>query len=314
MSWLVAVCAVALTMNPDGASVSSSSRAHELSRAGAWFAAHTFCGINRCLTVEKGRRLAQGDRVLVFAGGQPARASRVSWLFDADSARRIFEQLGFDGVYADTALWNEIGCYWGLRNGDSPPASIARYEPIDRSGEGLPLAIEGLPSTALVLGGDGTALGPRELDALFRRLASSVPPAFFGRKVLRVGRRYGAGRGHELVELFLGRPAYSADGAGAPIDSIEICRLFVHGRRVLAVERFTRSSSREEHVDVEPPRLDPGNWYLTSEETVGYLSLDRGESWDRLSIDVGFEGVGWAILRLEDGLPRLWDSYLYLLH
>ena len=117
-----------------------------------------------------------------------------------------------------------------------------------------------------------------------------------------------------VLPFFLGKPAENASGTGAPIDSIEICRLYLRHGRVLWVERFSRKSGREEHVDVEPPQLDEKNWYLTSEETLGFLSLDGGATWDRISVDVGFEGISWAISRLAQGVPRLWEFYIYTYH
>jgi len=268
-----------------------------------------------CLAIRAGQRLGPGDSVLVFAAGKPERWMRISAVVIGDSAKRIFDQRGFDAVYSDHALWNRIGCCWGLGVRADPPAlSIARYETPDSSGEELPLGIQGLPASAQSLGGDGRPVGPQELGAFERRIAASVPKAFARGKLLRVGRRYGADPDGGLIELLLGKPAENASGTGAPIDSIEICRLYLRQGRVLSVERFSRASGREEHVDVEPPQLDEKNWYLTAEETLGFLSLDGGATWDRISVDVGFEGISWAISRLAQGVPRLWEFYLYTYH
>jgi hypothetical protein len=255
----------------------------------------------------------QGDSILVFVAGQPARTGRVSFRVDGDSAQRVFDGRGFEGVYSDAALRDSIGCYWYLRDADRL-RSLARYEPAKSTDEDLPLAIEGLPSSARVLGGYGVPLDQEELDGLLGRIAKSVPPAFSRSRILRVGNRYGSREGEELVELFLGKPAYRTRGAAAPIDSVEICHLFLREGRVLATERFSRISGREEHADAEPPQLDLGNWFQYPVETVGYLSLDCGATWDRLSVNPGFEGIHWAIWRIDQGLPLLWDSYVYTRH
>ena len=313
MPWPEIICSLAFLVNGASDTVSFARTSPPVgSRAEGWFALHTFVGGDGCLAVHEGQRLEQGDPVLVFEAGKPERAGRVSYVFNADSAKRIFRERGFNSVYSDTGLWNRIGCYWGFK-GDPPPL-IARYEGSDIDAEGSPLAIQGLPPSAQVLGGNGSSLGPSELDALDAQLAPSLPKAFAGGKVLRFGRRYGSGRGRELIEVFLGIPTYNTAGTGPQIDSIQVCRLFLHNGRVLALQRFSRASGREEHVDLEPPQLDKSNWFLTSEETLGYLSLDGGATWVRLSIDVGFEGINWAISRLEGSMPQVWSSYLYTPH
>lgn len=282
--------------------------------ADPWFASHIFVGMDGCLAARGGQRLEHGDSVFIFEAGKPVMTRRISYVISGDSAKQIFDERRFDGVYRDKALWNRIGCYWGLRS-CQPPFSLARYETADSAKEGgLPLAIEGLPASALKVGGDGRPLDRQELGALEHRVTAFVPKEFSRGKVLRVGRRFGSGLGHDLMEVFLGRPFYDARGVGAPIDSIEICHLFMHNGRVLAVERYSRVSGQEEHVDVEPTQLDESNWFLGSVETLGFLSVDGGRTWDRISIDVGFEGISWAISRLTEGLPQLWEFSLYTSH
>lgn len=290
--------------------------AHQLEPgADPWLALHAFEGEDGCLAIREGQRLRAGDRILVFAAGKPARVRRVLYVLGGDSARRIFDKRGFQGVHADKELWNRIGCYWGLGVRGEPPAiSIARFEADGAADAGLPLAIEGLPASARTLGGDGMPLNRRELGVLERRIWSIVPKAFSQGKLLQVGRRYVSGQDHELIELLVGKPAANTSGSGAPIDSIDICRIFLHNGRVLSVERFSRASGREEHVDLEPPQLDESNWALVSDETLGFLSLDGGVTWDRLSVDVGFEGISWTISRLAEGQRPRWNFYLYTQH
>lgn len=286
----------------------------------SWLASHAFVGLEGCLAVPGGARLEAGHRVLIFEAHKPARAGRVGYVVTSDSAKQVFEEGGqssrrrFDEVYRNRALWNRIGCWWSLRDYDAP-FSLAHYEMDDGTpGGGCPLAIHGAPDSALVAGGDGAPLGADELAALRERVMPFAPGGFSRSKLLLAGYRYRSGPRHELTELFLGKPAYNTRGVGAPIDSIEICRVFLDNARVLAVETFSRASGAEEHVDLEPPQLDENNWFLSTEETLGFLSVDDGGTWSRLSIDIGFEGISWRISRLSEGSPQGWGYYLYTAH
>ena len=174
----------------------------------------------------------------------------------------------------------------------------------------MSLAIEGLPASASTVGGDGKQLDRMGLHILERRIEGVVPNRFSEGRVLRAGWGYGTGKGHALAEVFLGKPF----GVGTPFDSVQVCRVFLHNGRVLCVESFTRISGEEERVDTEPPRLNERNWFLLTEETSGYISLDGGTTWDRVSVDCGFEGIVWSISRLAKGMPRLWGFYLYMAH
>jgi hypothetical protein len=90
--------------------------------------------------------------------------------------------------------------------------------------------------------------------------------------------------------------------------------VFLYRGRILASEEYFRASGAEEHVDVEPPQLNESNWFQTSVETLGFLSLDGGVTWYWLNADVGFEGIDWYITRLVKGLPQAWEFYLYTYH
>jgi hypothetical protein len=275
----------------------------------AWFARHAYIGAGGSLAVMPGQRLAQGDSVLLFrAGGLEQR--RIAYVIDADSAKRAYEELGPQGVEADPALWSRIGAHWFL--GHSNPAMLAQYHDLfDTPGDAL--ALDRLPAAALAIGGEGMALTPRELSALRPPLAAAARGDFASPRAMRIGRRHALPRGGELAEVLIGVPHRSGD-AGTPMDSVRIRRIFLRDGRVLAVQAFTRVTGVEEHVDVEAPRLDEGNWFETSSRTLGFLSLDGGASWSVLDMDVGFEGILWTISRLDEGMPFLWEGYLYVMH
>jgi len=277
-----------------------------------WFATHALVGTCNCLRVP-GEPLREGDSVGVFDVGKAFARVRIASMSDGDSAKQIFDARGFRGVYPDKDLWKRIGCYWCLRaEGATPFAHLDLPE--SDNGDGVPLALRDLPASAVPIGGDSEALHKDEVDRLVRKAASSAPRSFLGGRTLEAGRRYRAPGGEEVLEIFLGIPAYPARGGGAPIDSIQICHLFMSREQVLASEVFSRTSGAEEHVDLEPPQLDETNWFETGVKTLGFLSLDRGKTWYWIHVDVGFEGIGWDISRLGKGMPPAWGFYLYTQH
>jgi hypothetical protein len=280
-----------------------------------WFATHVFDGDEGCLAIREGQRLEPGDSIVIFRAAKAAFGTRIAYVVAGDSARKIFDDRDFQGVYSDSALWRRIGCYWALGVRGVPAArGIAHYEPDDSEDSDLPLAIQGLPPSALTIGARSGPLTERELGLLEPGSAGTVPERFLERGVLRAGQRYDSVGGDEFIEVFLGRAVRNPAGRGPQIRSIEICHLFLHNGRVLASEISSRMSGEEEHVDVDPPQLDERNWYQLAEQTVGFLSRDGGTTWDRLSIDVGFEGVNWAIAHLTERMPRAWEFYLYTIH
>ena len=277
-----------------------------------WYASHAFIGYGGCLAVERGQALAPGDSVLVFDQGTPSRMYAVRFVVSADSARKIFEQRKFGDIYEDKALWNRIGGYSALRSADDL-ISVARFR--DTEGEeGLPLAIRGLPASGVWVGADASEQSAAALQTLARRDLSNLPDEFSGKTILWVGRRFGAPQGRDLVELYLGKPFYSTHPTEAPIDSIHICQAFFQNGKMLGFTTYSRVSGQMERAETEPPELAQDNWWKDMDETIGFLSLDGGRTWDRLASYPGFEGIDWTAIRLTDGLPLLWIEYLYLSH
>jgi hypothetical protein len=54
-------------------------------------------------------------------------------------------------------------------------------------------------------------------------------------------------------------------------------------------------------VDTAPPTLNDDSWYDTADHTLGYLSLDGGNSWQRAVENGGFEGINFKIEGVRDG-------------
>jgi len=278
-----------------------------------WFARHAFDGQDGCLAVRRNQSLKPGDEVFVFTADAEAVRRRIAQVVDGDSLKPIFAQRGFKGVYADTALWARIGCFWALGMLDDPPAlSIARYEPY-REESSCVLAITNLPRSSLVIGGAARALGGRELAQLEARCASLLPSEFSSSNPLVAGQRFESAPGHELVELFVGRPFGGAE-PGTVIDSVHVVRAFLHNDTVLCSEQFSRVSGREERVETDAPQLTSTNWFENWDETLGFVSYDRGATWIRLGFSAGFEGLVWWVTKLTRGMPWQWSFYLYTRH
>ena len=117
-----------------------------------------------------------------------------------------------------------------------------------------------------------------------------------------------------MLEVYLGRPFYNEGHGEAPIDSIHILCIYLYKGKELSSNAEVRVSGEEEHVDLEPPQLNGENWFRTSIETLGFISLDEGKSWLCIDRDTGFEGIDWRVWRLSEPSRLLWDCYLYTAH
>jgi hypothetical protein len=289
---------------PSNASATGAAGVDSISNA--WFQSHVFPGAGGCLEVASGQSLEQGDTVQIFEVGEPVTTRRIEYLINNRQAEQVFKKRGFEGVYGDSVQWDSLGCYWWLR-ADSQ-LWLARIRETPTQDVHLPLAIKNVPAGTLTIGGDRKAFTSKELQLLKEKLAKAVPAEFQRGKVLQVGWRY-SGRGNELSEILLGKPF-----GATPYDSIQICMLFVQQGRVLTSSRFSRVTGVEERVDTEAPTLDERSWSEIQDETMGFLSLDQGVTWNRLIVNVGFEGIDWDIEALSPNLPSLWGHYLYTSH
>jgi hypothetical protein len=172
-----------------------------------------------------------------------------------------------------------------------------------------PLALSQLSKSAVTVGANGTALTHQDLEAFLHRLAHDLPRGFAEGTLLLAGWHFG----HDLVEVEVGKP-FSKRPKDEAIDSVRICQCFLLRGHLLAMRRFQRVSGVEEHEDHEAPELNRKNWNDTSSETLGFLSLDGGMSWNWIYADGGFEGIGWSIVRLTEGTPERWGYYLPVTH
>ena len=171
------------------------------------------------------------------------------------------------------------------------------------------------PSGAIILGGAPTALGGQERRRLVDGVRSSLPRTWRVNRTLVRAYRYGPASGHVIDELYVGLPTLNPAGASPPIKRISIRRFFLVDGRLAASHAYERESGIEERVDTGPPELTYENWSRSeTEKTVAFLSRDEGQSWERLSLNVGFEGIHWIVQSLRERLPELFHRWLYTPH
>jgi hypothetical protein len=171
------------------------------------------------------------------------------------------------------------------------------------------------PSRAIILGGAPVALGVQERRRLVKGIRSSLPGNWRVEHTVVRAYRYGPASGHAIDELYVGLPTLNPPGTSPPIKRISIRRFFLIDGRLAASEGYERESGVEERVDSGPPELTCENWSRSeTEETVAFVSRDEGHSWERLSTNVGFEGIHWIVQSLREGLPELFHRWLYTHH
>jgi hypothetical protein len=171
------------------------------------------------------------------------------------------------------------------------------------------------PSGAIIIGGAPSALGVQDRRRLVDGIRSSLPRNWRIDRTLVRAYRYGPANGHAIDEVYVGLPTLNPAGASPPIKRISVRRFFLIDGRLAASEAYERESGVEERADTGPPALTYENWSRSeTEETVGFVSRDQGQSWERLSTNVGFEGIHWIVQSLREGLPELFHRWLYTHH
>ena len=195
----------------------------------------------------------------------------------------------------------------------SEPFTLVRVMP--EGGEPPALSF-GMPSAGmLAVGGRATVLGESESRSLAKTAASWLPAGWESNGALVRGYQYGPADGHTVVELYVGVPTLNVPGTSPPIKAIGITRVFLVDGRPAGFDEYERASGVEERVDTKPPQLTHDNWSRSeTESTVAFVSRDRGRSWERLSTNVGFEGIHWSVHALRPGTTKLFDRYLYTPH
>lgn len=304
---------------------------------------NTFINYNDCLGVYSGTFLGLDEKIWIFSMGQSPVIGKVDHVIPAAEAKKKFDALGVTKVAQDKPLWAEIGCAFQFR-GDMPE-SLARTNP--ESG-GIGFAIRGLPANAWIAGGksDSVALAVKNNPYVESVRYLVTDACFASDSLIRVKQFPIKNKGSAIIQLDIGKVMKPSpekrrlkieeelrqaekqyykwawpeiknkrleelEKKGF-VESVEICRFYLDEKRVLKAEKISRSSGVDERVDTAPD-LDTDNWADTTDNAIGFISLNEGKDWDVLRVDVGFEGVNYLIQRLNDSVVH-YNRSLYTYH
>jgi hypothetical protein len=309
------------------------------------YAKNTFIVYNGCLGIYPGTSLRLGERVSTFSWEHSPGVSKVVQVIPAMEAKTRFDAVGnITKVSKDRQLWAEIGCVFWFR-GDLPELLAQVTDPDNSLGVGL--AIRGLPAGAWTSEGKGESVAMEVAGnpyvGLVRHLVTD--DCYGPDSSIRV-RQFPVRKGHTIVQLDIGKitklspekrrlkieqemrdaeniyakwawPKYKKiemerlEKKGF-VESVQICRFFLDGKRVLREEKISRRTGVQERVDTATD-LDTDNWADTTKSAIGFVSLNEGKDWDALFVDVGWEGINYDIERL-DGSVVQYSRYLYTYH
>lgn len=306
---------------------------------------NTFIYYFSCLGIYPGSSLGLREKVWLFTMDQSPIDGKIVHVIQAAEAEQRFNALGFDKVYRDKPLWAEIGCTHPFR-GDMPE-SLARVAPEPKNSGNLGIAVRGLPAGAWVSEGKGKSSA---MDAKDNPYVGLVRPLFTDAcyaadSLIRI-KEFPIGKGHSIVQLDIGKgkkvgpekrkqkieeelkvvervyakwawPEYKKKTLEKWerkdfLESVEICRFFLYGERVLKETRISRKTDVDERVDTAPD-LNTDNWADTTDTAIGFISLNEGKDWDVLLVDVGWEGINYSVRQL-NGPAVHYDRYLYTYH
>lgn len=306
---------------------------------------NTFINYWSCLGIYPGTSLGLGETVWIFSMDQAPMIGKVTHVIPAANAKKRFDDLGFDKVYKDKPLWAEIGCAHYFR-GDMPEL-LARVSPEPADSSSIGFAMRGLPAGAWIAEGKGESVAMDVKDNPYvesvRRLVTDA--CYAPDSLLRV-KQFPIQKGRAIIQLDIGKvrkvspekrkqkieeemrrvervyakwawPEYKKKKLEALekkdyVESVEICRFFLDGKRVLKEEKISRSTGVDERVETAPD-LNTDNWANTTDSAIGFISLNEGKDWDVFLVDVGWEGINYSIQRLNDSVVH-YSRSLYTYH
>ena len=274
-----------------------------------------YVGHNDCLVIEENQKAAAGMRLMALTERRAARPVAVARVQPASRSARDLPRRGSalcDPLFGDfhaeepdveTVNISAFGRVSGLPEWDSPDhADFFAYFAV-------------VPSKAIVLGGVPVALGRAGRLPLLDIVSPFLPAGWPRDRILVHAYRYAGRSGHQAVELYVGLPVRNRPGASPPIARVSIQRHFLIDDVPAGFDTYERVSGQEERVDTEAPQLTFENWSRSeTEATVAFVSWDNAASWERLSTNVGWEGVHWIVQALRPGTPVIFHRFLYTDH
>jgi hypothetical protein len=306
---------------------------------------NTFINYGNCLGLYPEASLKLGEKVWIFSKDLSPTPGKVVHVISAAIAKNKFDALGFDKVYKDKPLWEEIRCAHSFR-GDMP-VSLAEVAPEPPDSDALGFAIRGLPAGAWIAEGKGESVAMDVKNNPYVGLVRSfdIDSCYAPDSLIRV-RQFPVRKGRSIIQLDIGKvekvspekrkqkideemrrvesvyakwawPEYKKKKLAKWekkdfVESVEICRFFLDETRVLISEKISRTTGVDERVDTAPD-LNTDNWADTTDTAIGFISLNEGKDWDALVVGVGWEGINYVIKQL-DGSVIHYNRYLYTYH
>lgn len=308
--------------------------------AGFTYDTNTFVIYNDCLGVYPGATLQPQEEIWSFA---PPTQGRVTRVIPAAAAREKLEKMGFRAIAKDPDLAAELGCAFQFRA--DLPLSLAQVSH-GQNGIGVGLAIRNMPAKAWIAQGGGEsvpmALTDNPYVATVRHLTT---PACLAPDSLVRMRRFPVHKGREIIQLDIGKLKYLSPEARKQkiaaelqrreaqyykwawpeykqevlaelekkdfVESAEICRFYLDGSHILGVKNFTRQFGDESNGYVD--QFDSKSWADTFDRAIGFVSLNEGQDWDVLRVDVGFDVIEYSIER-SDGSIKHFSQSLVIAH
>jgi hypothetical protein len=306
---------------------------------------NTFINYINCLGIYPGTSLGLHEEVWLFSMDESPLLSKVVHVIAAAEARKRLDAIDFKKAWEDKQLWAEVGCAHAFR-GDRPE-SLARVVPELKESISIGFAIRGLPAGAWISQGKGESVTMGVKDNPYvETVRQLVTEACYAPDSLVRVKRFPVSQRHEITQLDIGKvklfspekrkqiieeKMQEAEKSYAKwawpeekkrelvelesknyVESVEICRFFLDGKRVLKSEKISRSTGVGERVDT-PTELDSQNWTDTTDSAIGFISLNEGKDWDALLVNVGFEGINYSIQRLNNSVVQ-YSRSLYTYH
>lgn len=313
MFWVVLLIGMATT---------ATAAEHSSPAASFTYDTNTFVIYNDCLGVYPGVSLQLQEEIWSFA---PPTQGRVTRVIPAAAAREKLVNMGFRTATKDPDLAAELNCAFQFRA--DLPLSLAQVSH-GSEGIGVGLAIRNLPAKAWI-----TQVGEKSVPmaltnnpylATVRHL--TTPACLVPDSLVRM-RKFPVHEGREIIQLDIGKLKYLSPEARKQkiaaelqrrkdqyykwawpkyklevlaelekedfVESAEICRFFLDGSHILGVKNFTRQFGDESNGYVD--EFDSKSWAHTFDEAIGFVSLNEGQDWDVLLVDVGFDVIHYSI-------------------
>ena len=298
---------------------------------------NTFVIYNGCLGVYPGASLQPQEEIWSFA---PPTQGRVTRVFPAEATLEKFQKMGFGPAEKDPVLAAEFNC--ALRFRDDLPLSLAQVSHGSNAiGEGF--AIRNLPAKAWIAQEGGkfvsAALKDNPYVAMVRHLTT---PACLMPGSLVSMRKFPVREGREIIQMDIGKLKYLSPKARKQkiaaelkeaenlyekwawpeykqkklvelekkdfVESAEICRFYLDGSHILGVKNFTRRFGAENNGYVD--EFDSKSWANTFDKAIGFVSLNEGQDWDVLLVDVGLYVIEYSIERSDGSIKHFNKTFL----